>query len=790
MRKIKRLLSLVLCICTVMSMLPALGLITQAANQTVILEAEEYALAWRYPTVGENYGRVEVGGSQPGLQKQTYAQLAGGAKLDKNQPMLTYQLDVPAAGSYTMKVSYRGYTQSDYYMIVSVDDTTYYKAVYSGTDQYTNRWLTKVTLDLTEGRHFIRLITLPGDVSANWINVDYASFEGPGAVVGIKDWTHLQSADAPAKQGFIGTTDAYSSYGQWWSNALTGYQGNSMAEAAGVTTGSFRAEDLEDLGWYQYTVDVPRDGFYDMQTYLQPQGGTSGTGKVLLGLEKTDFNLINQAQGVLALNYTGESSGWLNANGNYSAISVVTKNVLPMAQSVGYSQVLRMQLDNGKTYAFRIINEGRYVYSRYGADGAVTGWDNQVTLSAEAAELLGGAGVEFKLERTAGNVLTVTINGEVVDTYTMSDVTANNKVVSVGVLQSGNPASENAITEVPYVLTGGNENQAGTSKKVNISVGQYAGGKVTANKTSCKLGDTVTLTVTPNSGYTQKLYLNGEPLLLDWKSNTYTFVATENLYEITGGFQKEMSLTPSDGSRWDSNNQAHGILSTYYPNDDVSWWMDFKGDYSAITLKVKNYLPVEDTMDGYGNIGFAVIIRVTLNNGKIYAFRVINDKGTYAYDRYGGGDSLTGWGSWKNLNNLADAFNGEGVNFKLERTAGNQLSMSVNGTVTETYTMEGVTASNKITSISIQHNGNAGAKVTIPFELTTSAPADTTPKVSLNISSTENGTVVPKSADYKVGDTVTAISRPLTTFSRRASRQATQSPYSVRTYCFTTTDII
>ena len=30
---------------------------------------------------------------------------------------------------------------------------------------------------------------------------------------------------------------------------------------------------------------------------------------------------------------------------------------------------------------------------------------------------------------------------------------------------------------------------------------------------------------------------NGQPLLLDWKTNTYCFVAEENIYNITGGFE-------------------------------------------------------------------------------------------------------------------------------------------------------------------------------------------------------------------------------------------------------------
>jgi hypothetical protein len=181
-------------------------------SQGTLLEAEVYASAWRYLNVTTDNGRQLVGGSQPGLVKQTYDQLASGAKLDKNQPMLTYQIDVKTAGDYMLNVSYRDYTGSDYYMIVSVDDTAYYKAVYVGDDpNYTGRRLAQTNLNLAEGRHVVRLITLPGDTGANWIDVDCVAFKGPSPVIGIKDWKHLQSANAAEKQGF-GKRDFFSPF--------------------------------------------------------------------------------------------------------------------------------------------------------------------------------------------------------------------------------------------------------------------------------------------------------------------------------------------------------------------------------------------------------------------------------------------------------------------------------------------------------------------------------------------------------------------------------------------------
>ena len=49
---------------------------------------------------------------------------------------------------------------------------------------------------------------------------------------------------------------------------------------------------------------------------------------------------------------------------------------------------------------------------------------------------------------------------------------------------------------------------------VSVNIAPMTNGAVIADKESYKLGDTVNLTITPATGYSQKLYINGEPLLL------------------------------------------------------------------------------------------------------------------------------------------------------------------------------------------------------------------------------------------------------------------------------------
>ena len=201
--------------------------------------------------------------------------------------MVTYYIDVETTGTYTVNTSFRGYTGGDYYMIVSVDDVSYYKAGINGADPTrANRWLATTAVELTAGRHYVRFITLPGDNGAGWINVDYTEFAGPGGVKAMKDQQHLSATEAHYIQGFDSTGVDHSGNGAQWANAIGHYKGNSWATAAGVTTENFTFADLTHLGWFSYTVNVPADGYYDLQTYLQPKTTTNGTGKILLVIDQ------------------------------------------------------------------------------------------------------------------------------------------------------------------------------------------------------------------------------------------------------------------------------------------------------------------------------------------------------------------------------------------------------------------------------------------------------------------------------------------------------------------------
>ena len=434
----------------------------------------------------------------------------------------------------------------------------------------------------------------------------------------------------------------------------------------------------------------------------------------------------NQLHGVLNTYYPNNNdSWWMAIKGNYNSLTVKVQNQLPIGETAdNFFVYLRVTMENGNTYNFRIgTDKGGYTaYNRAGiqnsgdASADWGGWKNLSHLDSAVC----GDGVDFKVERTAANVLTLSVNGEIVDTYTMNGITAEDKIASIDMKYQGN---QGKYVDIPFVLTVPTEEEPPVYEgPVTLNIGDFANGTVAADKDSYNVGDTITLTIAPEDGYFQKLYINGEALMLDWKTFTYSFVATEDAYEITGSFENGLSLSPSDWGRWDDHNQLHGVLNTYYPNNGDSWWMAINGEYQSVEITAKNLVPKADSMDGNGQDGYMQIIRFGLSNSKTYAFRIYNDKGTYAVSCTAVSGSSSGWGNWKNVENVLgysidDAMSGDGVQFKVERTSADTMTVSVNGVVMFTYTMDGVTEADTVTFVGIQSNANSGKYVEIPFEL-------------------------------------------------------------------------
>ena len=437
-----------------------------------------------------------------------------------------------------------------------------------------------------------------------------------------------------------------------------------------------------------------------------------------------DYGMLNQAHGYIHAPAVSEKNGELVPTKD----KYIGGRVLLVDPSNGkkadYGVTLKMQFSNGESTSIRLVakdSNGNYFIQ---AMGGILGpqWKWYYDLSAEEnAAIRNGEGVWFGLA-LEGNTLKVTVNGVVRNRADITPTVAEGVTIEQFKVQTYNFGYAVDLKCEFFMLVETPVDPPVDDGAVTITMGEFANGTVTTDKASYNVGDTVTLTIAPAAGHFQKLYINGEPLMLDWKTFTYSFVATENAYEITGSFETGLSLKPGDWGRWDDHNQLHGVLNTYYPSNGDSWWMDINGEYTSLEITAKNLVPKADSMDGNGQNGYMQIIRFGLSNGKTYAFRIYNDKGTYAVSCTAVSGSVSGWGNWKNIGNVLgysidEAMAGDGVQFKVERTSADTMTISVNGVVMFTYKMDGVTEADKVTFVGVQSNANSGKYVEIPFEL-------------------------------------------------------------------------
>ena len=452
---------------------------------------------------------------------------------------------------------------------------------------------------------------------------------------------------------------------------------------------------------------LAEDGIYTVEAEFAPSMFTVVSG---------NWNLEDQYYGNLTITEQKDGTTVQTNAGDYKEVFVTVKDYTPSKNEDGslkqgnFSMQVAMIFDDGKEYQVRLHNtdtdKPNYKLQNMGGDNSLTGWKWQADLTAAQKEkLINGDGVEFHVKLVGANA-ELWVDGKLMKTVALGEA-YNGKMAQIRLCMNGNRGVQNI--EIPFALVKAPET-------ATVAIPAFESGTVTADKAVYKIGDTVVLTVAPDEGYSQKLYINGKPLLLDWKTNTYSFVATETTYNITGSFEPSLHAAAKDANRWDTANQAHGIMNAYYPNNADAWLMEIQDEYQAISVKAKNYLA---GADGTGGEGFAVNIGFKLSNGKEYIFRVIRENGKYYHQRFGINGS-----DWtkKVLDSAAiAAICAEGADFKLERTAADTLTLSVNGVVYDTYKMDGVTQEHWVTTAIMGHYGNKGQKVAIPFVLTNTA---------------------------------------------------------------------
>ena len=241
-----------------------------------------------------------------------------------------------------------------------------------------------------------------------------------------------------------------------------------------------------------------------------------------------------------------------------------------------------------------------------------------------------------------------------------------------------------------------------------LTIGEFANGTVTADKASYEVGDTVTLTITANENYAQKLYLNGEPILVDTNSK-YSFVIEEGkTYTVTGEFVSK------SGWFWIPNNfnminQGHnvahasaGSTGELVPTADKC--------YGGKVL-------VKDPSSGT-KAEYAIAFKMHFADGQKAEVRLIGEKGDGKYRLQVMGNNILG--NWSGIYNLSDAENaaiatGDGVWFSMVRE-GTTIKLLINDNVVKTYDVSanGITADIKVSQFKLQAY-NLTTETDIPY---------------------------------------------------------------------------
>lgn len=253
------------------------------------LEAETDGIEWRYGKKTESgKSKTVVGNIENDHTAQSFANMSTEKWIEKsNLPMVSYIVNVPTAGTYTLRSVYRispNTDQSvlDYFMTVAVNDVDFYKAYFTPAVACAAQWAaSEVEVELKAGYNVVRMISVVEETDAivNWLNQDYVEVYGGPAVVSAvaPNVTHLQSGEADYYRNYNSVVTGIVS--DWATTYLGNYCGNNTTGKMGVTYDTLVETDLNDmkhLGYFSYTIDVPADGYYDLQTYYEMAKACTG----------------------------------------------------------------------------------------------------------------------------------------------------------------------------------------------------------------------------------------------------------------------------------------------------------------------------------------------------------------------------------------------------------------------------------------------------------------------------------------------------------------------------------
>ena len=257
-------------------------------------------------------------------------------------------------------------------------------------------------------------------------------------------------------------------------------------------------------------IDFDWDGVYSFTATKNRHyvTGRFSEGKFAENSE-AEWNLLKQNQNILHLNSHEEGdSGWLESAIEANDISTTIKDTDPAAKDFGMTY--HLDFSNGESLRLSLNNgeDGKYKIQVMG-ESTLAAEKDLYTLTDAEVEKIKGDGIAFRVVAEGENA-EVYIGETKVATLPLSKPVESDAQVQIKM--DGNL---NQDMDIPYRMVD-------TAKVVVVNIDAMTNGKVTADKEEYMLGDTIILTVTPDADYSQKVFVNGDALLLDWKTNSNT----------------------------------------------------------------------------------------------------------------------------------------------------------------------------------------------------------------------------------------------------------------------------
>ena len=248
-----------------------------AGTYKTTLQAETHGVLNRYKVSGSVVGGMTKDASKMMTLEQLQTHKGFGNAV--GHPMVTYTVEVEEAGTYTIEYVYNvattsAYTVGDYAITASINDETFTTVPFAPRDagadySASTNMVGKATMDveLVKGRNVIRMISCTADNAAmvSWMDHDYMDIYGPSQATGIVSTVnHL----LPGQSQFVN---------KWTVNTLENTEAAGYAYRStylgGVEVYTFDGAnlpiyELSGVPYVSYTVEVPVDGYYDLQTHL------------------------------------------------------------------------------------------------------------------------------------------------------------------------------------------------------------------------------------------------------------------------------------------------------------------------------------------------------------------------------------------------------------------------------------------------------------------------------------------------------------------------------------------